>query len=453
MISDAIGSYAQNFEDVILWRALKHVPNGFYVDIGAQDPVVDSVSLAFYEKGWRGVHVEPVARYAQMLREARPDELVIEAAVSQRKSSIQFTEILDTGLSTGDPRIAEIHAAKGFNVESKTVACIPLAEIFDNCGSKEIHWLKIDVEGMEQDVIRSWLPSKVRPWIVVVESTLPNSQEESFQEWESILVDLGYGFVYFDGLNRFYVSEGHTELKGAFGAGPNFFDNFELRGAASSPFCRQLNSEISRLQAALVTSKDQLKQGRVEIGSLRDQLVRSANQLAENDEEVRDLRKQFVENERLFARRHAEEAKRVAALESMLVTIRNSTSWRITKPLRLSVRVGRWLISAACAWVTFKPGSRPRRTARSVVGRSARLISRVPLLADISRRCIGRFPFIADRLRPIAQAYGFRRGKAGAHYQPVGTRNSFRIERGLSPRAQRIYRDLNGAISSLNKGN
>ncbi len=52
-------SYAQNFEDVMLWRALKHVENGFYVDVGAQDPVVDSVSLAFYEHGWRGVHIEP----------------------------------------------------------------------------------------------------------------------------------------------------------------------------------------------------------------------------------------------------------------------------------------------------------------------------------------------------------------------------------------------------------
>ena len=52
-------SYAQNFEDVILWRALKHVENGFYIDIGAQDPVIDSVSRGFYEKGWRGLHVEP----------------------------------------------------------------------------------------------------------------------------------------------------------------------------------------------------------------------------------------------------------------------------------------------------------------------------------------------------------------------------------------------------------
>lgn len=57
-------SYAQNFEDVILWRVLRHVERGTYIDLGAQDPVADSVSLAFYENGWRGLHVEPVSFYA-----------------------------------------------------------------------------------------------------------------------------------------------------------------------------------------------------------------------------------------------------------------------------------------------------------------------------------------------------------------------------------------------------
>jgi len=61
-----ITSYAQNFEDVMLWRALKHVEKGFYVDIGAQDPLVDSVSLAFYEHGWRGVNVEPTQQYSEL---------------------------------------------------------------------------------------------------------------------------------------------------------------------------------------------------------------------------------------------------------------------------------------------------------------------------------------------------------------------------------------------------
>jgi hypothetical protein len=40
-------SYAQNFEDVLLWRALRQVRNGFYIDVGAAHPDIDSVTRAF----------------------------------------------------------------------------------------------------------------------------------------------------------------------------------------------------------------------------------------------------------------------------------------------------------------------------------------------------------------------------------------------------------------------
>ena len=56
-------SYAQNFEDVILRRALKDIEKGFYVDVGAHDPVIDSVTKAFYDLGWRGINIEPVKEW------------------------------------------------------------------------------------------------------------------------------------------------------------------------------------------------------------------------------------------------------------------------------------------------------------------------------------------------------------------------------------------------------
>ena len=83
-------SYAQNYEDVILWRAFRNTEAGHYIDIGAHDPVVDSVSFAFYQAGWRGMHVEPTPTYAAKLREARPDEIVIEAAVADVLGPIRF---------------------------------------------------------------------------------------------------------------------------------------------------------------------------------------------------------------------------------------------------------------------------------------------------------------------------------------------------------------------------
>ncbi|SDW03733.1 FkbM family methyltransferase [Nitrosomonas communis] len=241
-----IVSYAQNFEDVMLWRALRHLEKGFYIDIGAQDPVVDSVSKAFYERGWRGIHVEASPAYAEALRNNRPDEVVIEAAVAEHNGEMTFYEIPETGLSTGDAEIAHGHVEKKFEVREIKVACTTLAEIFALAGDQEIHWLKIDVEGMETQVLASWRKSKVRPWIVVIESTLPNTQIETHKQWEHLLLERGYRHSYSDGLNRFYVSEYHAELGKALQYGPNVFDNFTLSGTASASFCSLTNTKLKQ---------------------------------------------------------------------------------------------------------------------------------------------------------------------------------------------------------------
>src|SRR3546814_20777906 len=94
-------SFSQNFEDVILWRVFKSVGSGFYIDVGANDPVVDSVSYALYQLGWRGIHVEPVPEYASRLRASRPDEIVVEAAISPSAGELVLYDLADTGLSKG----------------------------------------------------------------------------------------------------------------------------------------------------------------------------------------------------------------------------------------------------------------------------------------------------------------------------------------------------------------
>ena len=57
--------------------------DGFYIDVGAWDPVIDSVSKAFYEHGWRGVHVEPLAEYSEKICQDRPEDKVIQGLVGK----------------------------------------------------------------------------------------------------------------------------------------------------------------------------------------------------------------------------------------------------------------------------------------------------------------------------------------------------------------------------------
>ncbi|MEN3794780.1 FkbM family methyltransferase [Fulvimarina sp. MAC3] len=248
-------SHAQNFEDVILWRALKHIEHGFYIDVGAQDPVDASVSKAFYDRGWRGVHVEANASYAEKLRVARPDEKVLQVALDREEGEIAFYEIAATGLSTGKEEIAREHESQGWSVQKRTIPSLTLASILDDYADRNIHWLKIDVEGMEKRVIEGWQSSSVRPWIVLVESTIPLSEEQNYQEWEDILVRLGYNFKYFDGLNRFYVHTDHLELGAAFGPGPNFFDHFKLTAASDFVDTDEMNAVIASERAARLAAE------------------------------------------------------------------------------------------------------------------------------------------------------------------------------------------------------
>jgi hypothetical protein len=78
-------SYAQNREDVLLWRALHDVENGFYIDVGAQDPTHHSVTRAFYDRGWCGVNIEPAAGCFQKLCAERPRDLTLQVALGNRE--------------------------------------------------------------------------------------------------------------------------------------------------------------------------------------------------------------------------------------------------------------------------------------------------------------------------------------------------------------------------------
>ena len=63
MISEPFVSFAPNREDVVLFRALRDVEAGAFLDIGIPGPLESSIGHAFTERGWAGVSVpagEPV---------------------------------------------------------------------------------------------------------------------------------------------------------------------------------------------------------------------------------------------------------------------------------------------------------------------------------------------------------------------------------------------------------
>ena len=345
-------SYAQNYEDVILWRALRDVGKGFYVDVGAHDPVVYSVTKAFYDRGWRGINIEPVQKYYQLLAKDRPEDLNLPIAVGDRKETKRFFEIPDSGLSTFSPETALRHTIKGWRVVEREVQVIPLSEVLRNHGTSAIHFMKIDVEGAEATVLRG-LDLKIhRPWILVVEATRPMTDGLCFEEWEPMLLESEYCFVYFDGLNRFYVADEHRDLSERFNAPPNVFDKFV-------PY-----------------AQESLQQNLIEAEAEREAV---AQKLVGVEAEREGFASEIV----ILRGRLAEESLVVVELRGALERLYNSGSWRFTAPLR-----------AARRWLTFGvqvsrgAGHRLIRALWELLRLDVRMASKYPALFRLASRVI-----------------------------------------------------------------
>jgi FkbM family methyltransferase len=209
-----ITSYAQALEDVVLSRVFRDVEKGFWIDVGANHPLHDSVTKSFSLRGWSGINIEPVSQWFTELAKDRPNDINLNVAASSFDGTIELYEIVGTGLSTTIEDFAD--RARGFPRITITVPCRTLSSICTEHVRREIHFLKIDVEGAERSVLEGCDFTRFRPWIVVVEATEPLTTIPSYEAWEPILIDAHYDFSLFDGLNRFYLARERAELKPTF---------------------------------------------------------------------------------------------------------------------------------------------------------------------------------------------------------------------------------------------
>jgi methyltransferase FkbM-like protein len=161
----------------------------------------------------------------------------------------------------------------------------------------DVHFLLVDVEGAEREVLRSIDLRRWRPWVLVVEATAPNSTRSTHDEWEPDVLAAGYEFRLFDGLSRYYVSSERAA---------------ELGPALSYPACvldgYQTAAHVQALEAAEEALVQATHWRTVALRGWAD-AVAARVESAPRDPDADRLRQE------------------VAAMQQTL-------SWRVTRPLR-----------------------------------------------------------------------------------------------------------------------
>jgi FkbM family methyltransferase len=262
-------SYAQNFEDVILYRCFGKLSDGFCVDIGAYHPLDDSVTKAFYDAGWSGINVEP-GPGIEALREQRPRDINLDLAISSGEGVADFWEhSAGLGTSTLVPEVGDIIAEVAGERIHRRVRTISLAQLLARYAEeRHIHFLKIDAEGSEDAIIAGGGWQRFRPEVLVIESTEVLTNQRINAEWQSLLQQAAYTFAYFDGINDFWVREESAALLDAFALPVNTLDNFRVYDA---------NAE--GLRHDLVRAREAAEETQLTLAQVQEELL-SAQQAA-----------------------------------------------------------------------------------------------------------------------------------------------------------------------------
>lgn len=284
--------YAQNREDLILESFFRDKKKGFYVDIGAYDPDYDSVTRRFYEHGWSGINIEPQAERHALFVKKRARDTNLNIGISNKDTALSLRSYANQGLSTfskkvqnGYRGIEDPNTQKYVDIE---VQVQTLATVFKQYGITNIDFMKIDVEGLEYEVIEGNDWSKYRPKILCIEAN------HILEDWHSTLEKNNYELCFNDGLNDYFIDKtvkdqikfdyvDYVVLK--LGGGLRyedynlFKDNLDL-----------LNKHIKWLE-----NDGELKQGHIEhqmtvIANQEEQIKNMQSQLSEKTAQLNSLR-------------------------------------------------------------------------------------------------------------------------------------------------------------------
>jgi FkbM family methyltransferase len=183
--------------ETALVRAFFGGAPGYYVDVGANDPVIDSQTHHLEGLGWTGLLIEPDPDCARRLREQRCGT-VVEVACSSRENAGRDLLLQRAGAHS----TLELQPIARGAVARDTVAvrCDTLDAVLRAHGAAPgFDFLSVDIEGHELVALSGFDFAYWRPRLILLEDHVTGLAKHG------LLSANGYRLIMRTGLNSWYV--------------------------------------------------------------------------------------------------------------------------------------------------------------------------------------------------------------------------------------------------------
>ena len=187
-------------EDELVWRSFNRRTNGFFVEVGANEPQQGSQTWLLEQRGWRGILVEPLPQYHARLETNRPGSRLFKVACGPavHAPAGEFFESATPAHSSFKPHAVD---AQTEYVRRLTVPILSLNEILAEAGSPKVDFVSIDVEGAQLDVLEGFDLGRHRPGLLLIEDHLRSLSCHHYLRKQK------YRLVKRTGLNNWYIPQ------------------------------------------------------------------------------------------------------------------------------------------------------------------------------------------------------------------------------------------------------
>lgn len=173
--------------------------DGYFVEVGANDPQIESQSWHLERAGWDGILIEPQPDLAARLKRERTAKVFPVACSSpDRAGTMMHLHVAGAFSSfTPDLMVTGVQAEGGIDVPVRTLDDI----LSDAHAPQPIDLLSVDVEGHELDVLKGFDFSRWRPRLILLEDHVTSIAKHHFLQGN------GYALMRRTGLNGWYVPQ------------------------------------------------------------------------------------------------------------------------------------------------------------------------------------------------------------------------------------------------------